>query len=241
VSPLRSEWPRSLGARPRPSWLCRGWVLRNHPVCNGCNCSREMVVAIPSHPIAGWPHAHATPATHKLPESGRMARLQAPVVLRAVCPTASRYLRSSKSEIAVTTPMVAGVIREYGDRVSALGQRYSWSCAQWLAIALSDGRHAVGASGCGAPALGGSRTCVWRCAVWVATAARLAFSWFTNLGLRRGAPCNRPPLAARRACSKPSLGARRFSLSCRHPRGLQRARCSATTAMGVTTCSSRAG
>ena len=145
-----------MGARPRTSRLPRGWALRNHPVCNGCNCSREMVVVIPSHPIAGWPHAHAAPATHKLPDSGRMARLQAPVVLRAVCPTASRYLRSPKGEIAVTTPMVAGVIREYGDRVSALGQRYSWSCAQWLAIALSDGRHAVGASACGVPALGGS-------------------------------------------------------------------------------------
>ena len=125
-----------------------------------------MVVAIPSHPIAGWPHAHATPATHKLPDSGRVARLQAPVVRRAVCPTSSRYLRSPKGEIAVTTPMVAGVIREYGDRVSALGQRYSWSCAQWLAIALSDGRRAGAASGCGAPALGGSPDpCVALCCV----------------------------------------------------------------------------
>jgi hypothetical protein len=199
VSPLRSEWSRSLGARPQTSRLPRGRVLRNPPVCNGCNCSRTVVVVISSHPIAGWPHAHAAPATHKLPDSGRMARLQAPVVLRAVGPIPSRYLRSPKGEIAVTTPMVAGVIREYGDRLSALGQRYSWLCAQWLAIALSDGRRAGGASGCGAPALGGSRICVWRCAVWEATAARLAFSWFTDWGLRRGAPCNRPPLAARRS------------------------------------------
>ena len=166
VSPLRSEWSRSMGARPRTSRLPRGRVLRNHPVCNGCNCSREMVVAIPSHPIAGWPHAHATSATHKLPDSGRMARLQAPVVRRAVGPMASRYLRSPKGEIAVTTPMVAGVIREYGDRVSALGQRYSWSYARWLAIALSDGRRAGAASGCGAPALGGSPAlCVALCCV----------------------------------------------------------------------------
>jgi hypothetical protein len=42
------------------------------------------------------------------------------------------------------------------------------------------------------------QTCVWRCTVWVATATRPAFSWFTDWGLRRGAPCNRPPLAAPR-------------------------------------------